>query len=247
MRFTILGCYSPFAPYRGACSGYLLESNNIKLMIDCGNGSFANLQKFIDYTDLSCLIISHFHADHFYDIEMLRKAFALAYENGKRNSPLIVYAPSGNEHYEKLSSYPHLFALIPLEESLEKEHRFGQLTIRFFESRHSIACYGLAARKDGKKITYTADTAFCQKVAEEARKSDFLFAEASLLERDKNKTLNGHMTAREAGQLAEFAQAEKLFLTHLNPCYNMKILKREAELEFSGPVEVVKMLKTYTL
>lgn len=247
MRFTILGCYSPFAPYRGASSGYLLESNNIKIMIDCGNGSFANLQKFIEYTDLSCLIISHFHADHFYDIEMLRKAFALAHEAGKRKNPLIVYAPSNNEHYDKLASYPHLFAMIPLEESLEKDHRFGSMAVRFFECRHTIPCYGLKVKENGKKLAYTADTAFSQQIAEEVRKADYLFAEASLLEKDKNKCINGHMTARQAGQLAEIAQAEKLLLTHLNPIYNSKILKREAELEFSGSVEVVKMLKTYNI
>jgi len=28
MRFSVLGCYSPFAPYKGACNGYLLENNN---------------------------------------------------------------------------------------------------------------------------------------------------------------------------------------------------------------------------
>ena len=77
MRFSVLGCYSPFAPYKGACNGYLLENNNIKIMIDCGNGSFSNLQRFIDYKDLDCLIITHFHGDHFNDFEMLRKAFFL--------------------------------------------------------------------------------------------------------------------------------------------------------------------------
>lgn len=247
MRFTVLGCYSPFATYKGACSGYLLESNNIKIMIDCGNGAFANLQKYIDYTDLSALIISHFHADHFHDLSALRHAFTLAHESGKRTSPLILYAPSANEHYDKLASYPHLFALIPLEEALEKDHRFGQMTIRFFETKHNIVTYGLKARKADKKISYTSDTAFSYEIAEEVRNSDLLIAEASLLERDGNRAKDGHMTAGQAGQLAEISGSKKLLLTHLNPLYNKKILQREAELEFSGPVELVKMLKTYKI
>ena len=121
MRFLVLGCYSPFAPYKGACNGYLLENNNIKIMIDCGNGSFANLQRFIDFKESDCLIITHFHGDHFNDFEMLRKAFFLADESGERKNPLIVFAPKEDPAFEKIAEYINLFAVTTIEESLERD------------------------------------------------------------------------------------------------------------------------------
>ncbi len=245
MQFTILGCFSPFSPYKGACSGYLLENGKIKIMIDCGNGSFANLQKFIDYKELDCLILTHFHSDHFNDFDMLRKAYQLLHQNGKRSNPLIIYAPAEGEFFDKVSSYPELFAVIPIEDSLEKDIRFGEMVLRFFEARHTVACYGIKAKKGQKKISYTSDTSFFEMMADEVLDSDYLFAEASLLEKDTEKTRHGHMTAKQAGKLAQMAKAKNLVLTHINPTYNPHILKREAETTFEGTVEIAKMMKTY--
>lgn len=247
MRFSVLGCYSPFAPYKGACNGYLLENNNIKIMIDIGNGSFANLQKFINYKELDALIITHFHGDHYSDFEMLRKAFSLANDSGERKNPLIVFAPGEDPNFAKIAAYTDLFALIPIEESLEKDQRFGDMVVRFFKTDHTIPCYGVKAKKGRKKISYTSDTAFSENVAQEVMNSDYLFAEASLLEKDKERTINGHMTAKEAGQLGEIARVKKLVLTHLNPEYNLNLLKREAEITFEGKVETAVMLKTYNV
>lgn len=247
MQFSVLGCFSPFAPYKGACSGYLLENGNIKIMIDCGNGSFANLQKFISYTELDCLIITHFHADHYNDFEMLRKAFQLAFLQGQRRNPLIVYAPGKDAHFKKISQYQDFLLVIPIEESLGKDIRFGDMVLRFFPVSHTIPCYGVKSKTGSKKISYTSDTNLSSDIAEEIMNSDYLFAEASLLEKDSDKTSHGHMTAKQAGQLAEMAKAKKLVLTHLNPLYNPNILKREAEISFEGQVEIAKMMKTYTL
>lgn len=247
MQISVLGCYSPFAPYKGACNGYLLENGKIKIMMDCGNGSFSNLQKFISYTELDCLMITHFHADHYNDLEMLRKAFQLAIQTGKRKNPLIVFAPREAPEFEKLAGYTELFVVIPIEDSLEKDHRFGDMIFRFFPTRHSVPCYGVKVKKGDKKFSYTSDSALSDELIEEVVNSDLLFAEASLLEKDSHKTAHGHMTARQAGTLAEMSGSKRLVLTHLNPTYNLNLLKREAELNYSGEVQLAKMLKTYTL
>ena len=38
MKLTVLGCYGPYPPAGGACSGYLLEEGGTRVLIDCGNG-----------------------------------------------------------------------------------------------------------------------------------------------------------------------------------------------------------------
>ncbi len=247
MRFTILGCYSPFAPYKGACNGYLLENNNKKIMIDCGNGTFANLQGQINYIELDAVIITHFHSDHFCDFELLRKAFTYAIESGIRSKPLVVFAPKEDESFEKLISYKHIFELRAIEDYLSEGYFEEDMLIEFFKTKHTIPCYGIKAILGDRKISYTSDTGFDNALVEDVFNSDILFAEASLLEKDKNKTIHGHMTAKQAGQLAELSSSKKLILTHLNPIYNLNLLKREAEVTFEGKVETAKMFKTYNI
>ena len=66
MDLTVLGCSGSYgAPGGGACSGYLVRAGGTAVWIDCGNGTFANLHEHIDPGDLSAVVITHGHADHF--------------------------------------------------------------------------------------------------------------------------------------------------------------------------------------
>ena len=49
MELTVLGCSGSYgAPAGGACSGYLVRAGDAVIWMDCGNGTFANLQQHID-------------------------------------------------------------------------------------------------------------------------------------------------------------------------------------------------------
>ena len=93
MELTVLGCHSPYAPANGACSGYLLEIDDFKMMIDCGNGTFSQLQRHMDFAELNILVITHLHPDHYSDIYCLRQAIGSAIKTGRRKDPLFVYLP----------------------------------------------------------------------------------------------------------------------------------------------------------
>jgi ribonuclease BN (tRNA processing enzyme) len=74
-----------------ANSGYLVRSGACAIAIDFGTGAFARLRERIEPTQLDALVISHMHADHFFDIVPLR--YALKYE--MQRAPLPVYLPPG--------------------------------------------------------------------------------------------------------------------------------------------------------
>jgi len=248
MQLIVLGCYSPYPPADGACSGYLLQNENLNCMLDCGHGTFAQLQKYINFRELHTLIITHFHPDHYADIHALRQAFLGAFRDGSRKDPLIVYAPSKPEvHYEELSSWRDVFITIPLEEAMLRENKFGNIGFNFFPTNHPMPCFGVRVNMGKKIFTYTSDTAWASDLIEQCQDSNILLAEASLRETDMSYASKGHLTAKQAGLLAQKSAAKKLILTHLWPEYNLNQLKREAEVSFDGPVELAQMGKVYSI
>ena len=86
MRITVLGKSPSWQDADGACSGYLIEEDGFHLLLDCGNGVFSKLRRFVDYVDVDAVVISHLHADHFLDLVPF--SYALTY--APRQQPVPV-------------------------------------------------------------------------------------------------------------------------------------------------------------
>jgi 7,8-dihydropterin-6-yl-methyl-4-(beta-D-ribofuranosyl)aminobenzene 5'-phosphate synthase len=81
VRITVLGKSPSWQDADGACSGYLVEEDGFHLLLDCGNGVFSKLRRFIDYVDVDAVVISHLHADHVGGLRsMARRTFSFAAE-----------------------------------------------------------------------------------------------------------------------------------------------------------------------
>jgi len=79
----------------------------------------------------------------------------------------------------------------------------------------------------GKKIAYVADTMPCDGAVELAKDSDLLISEATMATKIEGKAEEyKHMTAKQAGMLANQANVKKLIITHFSQRY-----KSSAELE----------------
>src|SRR6187397_1314293 len=93
MRLTVLGKSPSWQDAGGACSGYLVEDNGTRVLLDCGNGVFAKLRERIDYVDVDAVVISHLHADHFLDL--VPYSYALTY--APRQQPVPVHRWNGTD------------------------------------------------------------------------------------------------------------------------------------------------------
>jgi len=76
----------------------------------------------------------------------------------------------------------------------------------------------------GQKITYITDVVYSdsnrQKIVEFARDSDHLFIEAVFLDKDRQLARDkGHLTARQAGELAARSGAKQFSIFHFSPRY----------------------------
>ena len=96
-------------------------------------------------------------------------------------------------------------------------------------------------------LTCTGDTGWFPQLEEYCRGSRYLLAEASLREYEAAERGMYHMTARQAGQLAQNSGAEYLILTHFFPENNLHQQQREAEQSFDGKIYMSGSGKKYIL
>ena len=69
----------------GACSAYLFRGMNTAALFDIGTGSVAKLQLVTEYARLDAIVISHMHADHFFDLVPLRQGLKLRCRSRAQN------------------------------------------------------------------------------------------------------------------------------------------------------------------
>ncbi len=232
MKLTILGNNGPFPAAGGACSGYLLRHGDKNILLDCGNGVLANLQKHIEIENIDAVILTHLHSDHISDMMVLRYAIQIKRKNGFPIDILDVYAPDEPEgEYGRLDDKA-AFNLRPIND--DSEIVIGDIKLRFRKTKHPYKCYAVSARADGKKLVYSGDTAWDEGLTDFFMDSDVIMLDSGLLSKDKKDDSAVHMTAEECGIMACRSNAGKLILTHFWPGYEINELVDEAKTKFNN-------------
>lgn len=98
MKLHILGKSSGSPGASGSCSGYLIESSDQKVMLDCGPGTLSQLLRKIRLEDLNVVLVTHMHADHFLDLIPLAYALmerCLTLEEDRYVKKVNVLLPEG--------------------------------------------------------------------------------------------------------------------------------------------------------
>jgi ribonuclease BN (tRNA processing enzyme) len=253
MKFTVLGKSPAWQDAGGACSGYLISQGDTTILVDCGNGAFGKLRKYCDYVDVDAVVISHLHADHYFDLI----PFAFGLTHAPRQQPVPVgdwpgtdfpaqpalYAPPGAGRTFK-SMCEHLGVCSLIEDSFDfREYdpaaqiRIGEMAISFRAVPHYIDTWAIEVSGPGGRITYGADCRPNDALIDFAGDTDLLIAEATL-PRPERDGVRGHMTPGEAGEHAAAADAKRLVLTHISDELDPGWAAAEAAKAFEGPLEV---------
>src|SRR5881409_1129783 len=77
MRMTVLGGCGAWPAAGQACSGYLVEHDGFRLLVDPGFATLPRLLEVIGADDVDAVLISHGHPDHCADLNPLLRARAL--------------------------------------------------------------------------------------------------------------------------------------------------------------------------
>jgi ribonuclease BN (tRNA processing enzyme) len=241
MRLTVLGKSPAWQDAGGACSGYLLEAAGARLLLDCGPGVFGKLRSATDYRTVDAVVLSHLHADHVLDLVPF--ASGLRFGPGAGPRPVLHLPPGGALKLADLTEgasmgRDHLALAFDVHEyDPEAPLAIGPFELRLRAVPHFVPTYAMDVRAGGARLTYGADCGPNEALCELAAGTPLLIAEATLPEPDPE---GGHLTAREAGEHARRAGAERLLITHLTDELDEGAARAEAEAGFGGPVDVAR-------
>lgn len=244
MKLTILGNNGPYPAAGGACSGYLLTEGNTNILIDCGNGVLANLQKFISFEQLNAIVLTHLHSDHVSDMMVLKYAVQIKKKRGLFDRNLPVYAPAEPaEEYARLD-VKDAFDLMPVTGDLVLD--IGGIKATFAKMKHPSMDFAVSFQCKGKRFVFSGDTSWTEDIIAFARKSDLLMLDAGLFAREKTSEDVPHLTAEECGIIARDAAAGRLLLTHFWPENNIDELVEEARRNFANTF-AARLLQEYEI
>ncbi len=256
MRITVLGKSPSWQDAGGACSGYLVQGNGTNLVLDCGNGVFGKLRKFLDYVDVDAVVISHLHADHFLDLVPF--SYALTY--APRQQPVPVDKWPGTDHPARPALYAPPGARDFLrrvvgswgnEDLVEKAFDLreygvdsvlvvGPLRVSFGAVPHFVDTYAISVESGaGGRLAYGADSRPSEELVRFARGADLFLVEATL-PRPERTGVRGHLTAEEAGEHGRSAGAKRVVLTHISDELDPAWALEQARQCFDGPLEVAR-------
>ena len=228
----------------GACSGYLVEAGDRRVLLDCGNGVFAKLRLACDFAAVDAVVVSHLHADHFIDLVPFAYALGLAPGAGSAARRPALYAPPGAG--ETLRRVTGAWGSPELVEEAFELHEYdagevldlGPLQVSFREVPHFILTHAVRMRDERGSFTFGADCGPNEAIVELARETDLLMLEATVAQAAAADGERGHLTAGEAGEHARRAGARRLVLTHRSADLDEARAREEAQRTFGAPVEV---------
>jgi ribonuclease BN (tRNA processing enzyme) len=249
MKLTVLGSNASSPSRTNAASGYLVQFDGTRVLMDAGPGVFMKLAEIMDPGALDAVVLSHTHVDHCADVLAL---FTYMAYGPSGSIPIPVYAPEGSgDHIAAFAraGKDHVFhqVLDFREQEPGDQIWIGDAHITFGKAIHPVPA--LVTRFDigDRSFIYSGDTGPGGDLANMASGASLALFEASLQGVRGPKTFSHHLTAIDAGELATWADVERLVLTHIPARLDPVVSVEQASSVYSGPVSYAAAGSTFEI
>ncbi len=234
-RLVVLGASGARPTPRQGCSGFLLEWDGVRIVLDLGYGTLQQLLAYIPDGAADAVVITHEHPDHCVDLHGLFRVRRYSYPRAPK---LPLYCPPGV--LDRLAS---LEPDVDLGDVFEHRPLPGQYELGVFRLiakplPHYVPTVGVRLEADGVVLAYATDTGPHDTLAELGRDADLYVIDATDRPGETKAADRNLLTATEAGGWAQRAGARRLLLTHLWPGVDPVAAAERARQTFTGPVEV---------
>jgi len=207
VQFRVVGCSPAWPNPGGSHSGYLLEADGDRILLDCGPGVLPRLRAEEGWPRIDAIVISHFHLDHCGDLVPWLWG---CLTGGAPPAPALRVPPGGRDELAALASR--------FDEAFDVHEYDGPFDTAGFHvtpyrvSHYTQPTWGLRVERGGVVLAYSADSGPTDALVELARDADLFVCEATLAGVEPEP--RGHLTADEAAGFARRAGAKRLLLTH---------------------------------
>jgi ribonuclease BN (tRNA processing enzyme) len=243
VKLTVLGCSGSLPGPDSPASGYLLEAEGYRLLLDLGHGAFGALQRYVEPADVDGIVISHLHADHC--IDLTAYVVALRYggpgyrlDVGKGRIPLVG-VPGTRDRLE--AAYDPLARKLGLQElfafTTPVEGELGPFGVSYAPMNHPTPTNAIRITHGDRSLVYSGDTGESAELVELAKGADVLLCEASIGP-DEEQVPDLHLTGLQAGEHAARAGVGRLIVTHVPPWNSPQIAAEQAATAFAGDIDI---------
>jgi ribonuclease BN (tRNA processing enzyme) len=237
VRLTILGSCGAWPEAGQACSGYLVEHDGFRLLVDLGYATVPRLLQRVTADQVDAVFISHGHPDHCADLNPLLRARAL---RDDPPAPLPVYALPGALDAVLALDRPGMLAAAYVLHEITVGSRLdiGPFRAQTRLLPHWVPNAGVRLAAGDGVLAYTGDTGPSPDVVELARDADLLLAEATYVDEVPEDSRRYLSSARQVGRQAADAGVRHLLLTHLWPGTDPAAARAAAGDRYDGEISV---------
>jgi ribonuclease BN (tRNA processing enzyme) len=239
VEIIVLGSGTGIPNLRRGSPGLLVLTDSAKLLIDSGSGTLRKmLEVGITYSDIDIILYTHIHPDHVSDLVPI--IFASKYADLPREKELLCFGgPGFKTYFDKLKALyghwiePQSYQLV-IKEVSQGALLCRDLRIISKPMAHISESVGYRIEfKDGKSMTASGDTDYCQNIVDLGFEADLLVLECSFPE---GKKVDGHLTPSLAGRIALESRCKRLLLTHLYPVCDQFDIVNECRQVYKGEI-----------
>lgn len=250
--------YHPF-DFRNP-SGHLLQFDGANILLDCGEGMRAQMEKIkFDYFDLDYIFITHFHPDHFNLDSLIQAIYVRARKSGAKKA-FIIYGPKTIEKKFEMSwdskntkgayrrALLNILDLKFVNYENEKEIDVSQNTkvIPYKVSHGEMDAYGLRFLLNNKIIAYSGDCGVCSGLEKAAQNADIFLCESAINIDDNENNPKAHLSYFLTGEIAKKSNVKKLVLVHYTGKDSDGLMKQEVRKSgFGGEIQIANDLDSF--
>ncbi|MGV4980997.1 MBL fold metallo-hydrolase [Streptomyces sp. NRAIS4] len=240
-ELTVLGTCGAWPEAGRAASGFLLEVDGFRLVLDLGYATLPRLLERCAASELDAVVITHEHPDHCADLSALCRALLFG---GEHRGRVPLYCPPGVlervQAMEPTEELREVFAPHPLPGGYE----VGPFQLDGRLLPHHVPHAGVRLSGPGLTVAYSGDAGPDRALTELAAGADLLVAGATLQGPAAEPFL---LSAAQAGRLAAEAGAERLLLTHFWPGTERLRSVAEAGAAYDGEILAAREAMVLTL
>ncbi len=243
-RVVVLGGCGAWPEPGRACSGFFLEHDGFRVVLDLGYGTLPRLLSLLGSTTavgLDAVIVTHDHPDHVVDLHGLLRARLY---DGRKEPRIALYSPEAVlERITELEDSDRataelVFSWRPLPAGA---YEVGPFRLESWALPHYVPNAGVRLSTPGHAVAYTGDTGPDPALAELGRDADLYIVDATDRWQQAGIPPGApgppmNLTAREAGEAAAAAGADRLMLTHFWPGNDRHRSRAAAAAVFPGEV-----------